>query len=342
MLTHNGNIGRVVADIGRCTIETLERFNIPYDELCFGKPIADFYIDDKAINSKFDLEKATGYYNTIVAPRRFNKIIIDGDTVTKHGKIDGEIFWYTNMSESLKKYFPKIKSINRESIKMEKINGVPFSYLYVNCSLTSENFKNLLNSIDSIHRSESFLDPGVMYDNYEKKIKDRYETDFYSQFLNSNIVYEFLVKELKKYQVHNLGKLGIIHGDPVFTNVFLDINNDIKLIDPRGKIGSKLTTYGDIFYDYAKIYQSLIGYDCILNGKDKKSKYSEKFENIFEEYIEEKFSSTELNYIKLITCSHLFSLLPLHDDVNKNQKFYNLLYRLYLSIKEQRLFAGEY
>ena len=50
MKTHNGNVGKVIKDIARITIDTLEKLNIDYDELIFGKPIADIYIDDRAIN----------------------------------------------------------------------------------------------------------------------------------------------------------------------------------------------------------------------------------------------------------------------------------------------------
>ena len=50
MKTHNGNIGKINADIGKITFETLHKFNIPYDEIYFGKPYADFYIDDLALN----------------------------------------------------------------------------------------------------------------------------------------------------------------------------------------------------------------------------------------------------------------------------------------------------
>ena len=48
MKTHKGNLGGVIADIGRVTFDTLEKFDIPYDELYFGKPHAHFYIDDNA------------------------------------------------------------------------------------------------------------------------------------------------------------------------------------------------------------------------------------------------------------------------------------------------------
>lgn len=60
MGTYSGNAGRALAEIGKITFETLEKFNIPYDEIYFGKPSADFYIDDKAVYAFDNLEHATG------------------------------------------------------------------------------------------------------------------------------------------------------------------------------------------------------------------------------------------------------------------------------------------
>ena len=51
MRTHSGNVGAVVRDIGKVTIDTLDKYSIPYDEIYFGKPYAHFYIDDLAINT---------------------------------------------------------------------------------------------------------------------------------------------------------------------------------------------------------------------------------------------------------------------------------------------------
>ena len=49
MLTHNNNIGNIIANQGPILFEWLKKHNIPYDELLFGKPVADIYIDDKAL-----------------------------------------------------------------------------------------------------------------------------------------------------------------------------------------------------------------------------------------------------------------------------------------------------
>jgi capsule biosynthesis phosphatase len=52
MRTFQGNIGKINANTAKQLIEWLEKFNIPYDELHFGKPWCGkngFYVDDRAI-----------------------------------------------------------------------------------------------------------------------------------------------------------------------------------------------------------------------------------------------------------------------------------------------------
>ena len=46
MKTCQGNVGLVVARQGRTLLDWLDRHKIPYDEIWFGKPHADIYIDD--------------------------------------------------------------------------------------------------------------------------------------------------------------------------------------------------------------------------------------------------------------------------------------------------------
>jgi capsule biosynthesis phosphatase len=49
MVTHNNNMGKIIANQCPIVMEWLKKHNIPYDELHFGKPVADFYVDDKGI-----------------------------------------------------------------------------------------------------------------------------------------------------------------------------------------------------------------------------------------------------------------------------------------------------
>lgn len=47
MLTHHGDLGKILADVQETTARWLVENNVPYDQLIFGKPYGDLYIDDK-------------------------------------------------------------------------------------------------------------------------------------------------------------------------------------------------------------------------------------------------------------------------------------------------------
>ena len=49
MLTHRGDLHKIEEDVGAVTRDWLEKYQVPYDQLIFGKPYGDFYIDDKAV-----------------------------------------------------------------------------------------------------------------------------------------------------------------------------------------------------------------------------------------------------------------------------------------------------
>lgn len=57
MGTCNNNLGMVIARQAKIVTSWLEKYNIPYDELLFGKPNVDYFIDDKGIG--FDNWKKT-------------------------------------------------------------------------------------------------------------------------------------------------------------------------------------------------------------------------------------------------------------------------------------------
>jgi len=49
MRTCNGNVNEVIKKVGKITKEWLKKNNVKYDELIFGKPHADMYIDDLGV-----------------------------------------------------------------------------------------------------------------------------------------------------------------------------------------------------------------------------------------------------------------------------------------------------
>ena len=56
MGTNSSNVGATIASIGKMTLNQLEDWEFIYDEIYFGKPSAEVYIDDKAFHAS-DLEK---------------------------------------------------------------------------------------------------------------------------------------------------------------------------------------------------------------------------------------------------------------------------------------------
>ncbi len=92
----------------------------------------------------------------------------------------------------------------------------------------------------------------------------------------------------------------------------------------RGTQGDKCTLYGDKFYDYGKLYQSLLGYDEIHENKFITSETRNTLIEYFENYIINKFDKNTLKNIKLITNSLLFTLIPLHDN-EKCERYYKLI-----------------
>ena len=332
MKTHNGNIGKINSDIGKITFDTLEKFNIQYDEIYFGKPYADFYIDDLAVNCFDNIEKEIGFYNCKIEPRDFNNIEQQNmEVIKKTGKdLSGEIYYYENIPISIKDLFPIYFKQLDDTLIIEKINGLTINELYLSELLNENTLKNLLNSIFRIQKCDIHDKDNInIYSNYVKKIKNRFENYDYSKFKDSQNIYNELIKNLCYYESNNLGLKKVIHGDTVFTNIFINSFDKIKFIDMRGKQGGDLTFFGDWLYDWAKIYQSLIGYDEILMSKNISEDYKKKLIKYFETYFISKYSEKDFLNLKLITKSLLFTLIPLHNN-DKCEKYYNLIFSDYL------------
>jgi len=321
MKTHGGNVGRVVADISRVTLDTLDKFDIPYDEIYFGKPYANFYIDDLAVNPSISMNQAIGVYDTEIAPRTFNKVDYNKDKVVKTTSNEGEIYWYQNIPRGCGYMFPKVYDITDNQITMENIEGVSFSYLYTNKQLKTEQLINLTAQLRQLHEHETKVDkyPKV-YADYNQKLRDRYynNLELYNKYIHAESIFKKLDNLLFYYDD---AIFSVIHGDPVFTNV-LQTEQGLKFIDMKGKIDGELTIIGDAYYDLAKVYQSILGYDFILNDIELDNIYIDEFRNVFEGLFEPK----GLRIIKIITASLFFTLMPLHtEDQDKFAKYFKII-----------------
>jgi capsule biosynthesis phosphatase len=325
MRTHSGNVGSVVADIGKTTIETLSKFEIPYDELYFGKPYAHYYIDDLMVDPKTDLNKTLGYYMEDVQPRHFNTIE-KGKTFikkSKEKKLIGEKNYYewiqNNSTDEVKNLFPKLISHTDESIEIEFLDGLNFSSLYVNEILSKEHLDKLVNAVKILHQYKECEEILYKYKPLSEKFLQRMSMYEYQKYGITDKEVDKISKELEK--IEKKGFLNVlIHGDCVFSNVIVNANGNIKFVDMRGMNGNEYTPYGFDLYDYAKIYQSIVGYDEILMDKRMKISYKE----LIKQHFESHFDMQMLNEIKIVTISLLFSLIPLHNEVDKYEKYIKL------------------
>jgi len=190
MKTHNGDVEAVKADIGKLTMDTLVKFKIPYDELFFGKPYADCYIDDNAVHAQMNTFKEVGWLNgsqgepegyweeeisqssqketkEFIKPRSFNTIMKVGDVVIKTGPremISGENYFYKHIPDQLRQFFPQLKENPEENIEendgkgplmhmhLEYINGTAYSLLAVGGKCVTEGrMLKLMNVLNTLH-----------------------------------------------------------------------------------------------------------------------------------------------------------------------------------------------
>jgi len=342
MNTHKGNVGKLLSDIGKITFDTLDKFGIVYDEIYFGKPNADMYIDDLAYNCFDNLEKLSGFYMDNILPRDFNTLELDSIEIytKKSDDLSGEIYYYNNIPKCLKDLFPILidYDVDNKWYKIEKIKGMTVTNLFLSELLKPDTLIHIMNSIKRI-QSTPIVNKNKLniYGNYCEKLKNRFNNYDYSKFKDSDILYDELYKKLLEYENLDKGKMCVIHGDSVMTNIIINKYEKIKFIDMRGKINNELTIYGDWLYDWAKLYQSLIGYDKILMNAKISIEYEKKLLTTFEEVFIELYSISDFNNLKLITKSLLFSLIPLHSNSNSNSNskninncidFYNLIQKI--------------
>ena len=322
MRTHQGNVGAVTADIGAQTIKTLKLFNIPYDELIFGKPYADFYIDDLAINPRTeDIAKTTGFYPTAVNARHFNSIrkteiqIIE-KTSTDLFTLEGEMYWYENVPPQIQDLFPRYYGRIHQGYRMEQLEGIAFSYFFQQGNLSVRHLELLMDGLDRIHGSANsgapFDEHNLIYANYIAKMKQRQKqyAECYKKFDEVDDHFQRLERYFLDYETSEKGEMGVIHGDPVFSNVLLtDNERNVKFLDMRGRQGDHLTLIGDIHYDYAKVYQCLMGYDHILSGVP-----AQPASKTLMDYYWSRVGEDKRDIIVTICQSLVLTLIPLHED----------------------------
>lgn len=320
MLSTNGNQS-LIEEKRRYIEDILSKNNILYHELVLMKPYADLYIDDKAIPAHKDLEKETGIYLfESHDPRMHHKIIVDNEKIIKIGNLIGENYYYNNIDLNIKKFFPIIYESSESKIVMQRFDFPSYSSLLLSNKLTKEDITLLIHNILELQKTKNIKNINLTW-GYNQKVIKRFEnfSDFYKK-INLNIH-----KYIKMIESLNNFNFGIIHGDPVFTNIF-KTKTHCKFIDVRGIWDDKPSIYGDITYDFAKILQSLFGYDYILHNEFIEYNYLKNLREHFYSEIQNSIKNIDLKELIVKVQLMYVSLLPLHrENLQKCQQFIEII-----------------
>lgn len=210
--------------------------------------------------------------------RPFNKMEFKGDIVLKYplneqGKklAADEIAWYRKVSELGYKNIPKIYGF--DPLVMEKIKGENiFQYSFLTKGFKRALLSRIVEALKKLHSlvPEMPSSPEDCESNYITKTFDRLKTvydlvpfakDEYVMINGCKCRNIFAVREKITSDMRSMfpEKFCLIHGDNTFHNMMIETDGVRPvLIDPRGYFG-KTKFYGDVDYDWAKLYYSVCG-----------------------------------------------------------------------------------
>ena len=207
--------------------------------------------------------------------RPFNRITVNGDVLTKE-PVDAqgrslavrECAWYEKARHLRTGALPAI--YGTDPLRMEYIHG---RNIY-ECRLSNEEkarvLETLVNALHRLHAAGDIpADPFSMKEAYFRKTMNRLDkirnlVPFAGRreiIINGrrcrNVYFhrDALEQALEKL---SCDRFPLIHGDCTFSNLMLRDDGSPVLIDPRGYFGFT-EFYGDVRYDWAKLYYSIAG-----------------------------------------------------------------------------------
>lgn len=208
--------------------------------------------------------------------RPYNRILIDGEQVTKMGLtaeaeklIQREVEWYRTVDALGFKGIPEIHSL--APLTMSRVHGENIFKMQVDDQYKKRVLDNLFARLNELHQlKRGRLNYFDMYEEFYSKTMKRLRTiqdvipfSKCSELrINGvtckNVLYqpEFLQNIIEA--IMGESEFGILHGDCTFTNTLIDEDYDIYFIDARGYFGHT-PLIGDVYYDWAKVYYSING-----------------------------------------------------------------------------------
>jgi capsule biosynthesis phosphatase len=340
MKTHESNVGRSMKANGMDTFASLEKHSIPYDELYFGKPHADLYIDDRAFNPYIDLYSSIGFgyltdefyksKSSSSSSNQFNLVYRIGDTIIKQGPsgtMKGELFFYKAVENTpLKPLFPALLRGDSGMLHLQYIRGFTMFDLMRDGLFVPKHLQLVLEAIDTMH-SYTGIDVVVskdqIYSNYMGKLKSRATNKANYPFDNVQMLVDRMDRRMKTY-LETSKTCAVVHGDAWFSNTLITKTNNVVFLDMKGDIDGMLTTNGDALTDYGKMFQSLLGFDYYINGLEPNTEQLLLLSTFFiEEIAKRGFSYTDLCTVTACLIAKTLSFMKV--DISVRTKIWGLV-----------------
>jgi hypothetical protein len=283
------------------TFACLAEMGIPFDEVIFGKPAADVYIDARSCNPALGSLRAMGVPHgpPLLQPvpivnalpnNNVNTLRLEGGRVVKRGParhMRGELFFYESlarMPSEVRALFPQffgggegggaaadLGGAAEATLTLEYVQGVPLTSLLHHQLMTPFHLSLLLRALDALHASAGVpvtLGTPALREHYLGKLEARFRDPAYAAAADGAAVQAEVLRRVAAYVDGRPppAVAPVIHGDCWFANVLLQHDNALKFIDMRGQVAGALSVNGDPNYDLAKVVQSLVGFDAIVFG----------------------------------------------------------------------------
>lgn len=247
MISCNGDINKAIEKNESILKEWLENNNVKYDKIIFGKPFADLYIDDRALDVIDFLQTD---FRKIDNGKSGNSVYQLGKLVKKTIGNDEDTKMFKDWIEDNKGYcmYPRICSYVYNDVYMNYIDGKNLS----EC-LDVNKLVRLCNIINSFGR--------IRYDDFEVKYlydildlnKEVVTSHYISRFAND---IDYVKRHLQQYEQKLKKSASFCHGDTTLSNIVVDKNDNFFFIDQRYKRESS-----SYLLDFAKLRMSLSGYE---------------------------------------------------------------------------------
>ena len=283
----NGDLNLII-ERNKDVLETwLKKHGVKYDELIFGKPLGDWYIDDKGMSVKdflkADFYELKGGSNSSIR-RELNKVI----KTAKNSQ--SQYAWYKYVNNYYKTIaIPIVYSCVVDTMYMEYIDGIN---LVDNC--TKKDIEELV-AICYLFKQNNSND-------IIKGDLDSYCDNLKHHINNSNTLK--IIKYINNHKWELSDRMSFYHGDLTLSNV-IKRGYDLVLIDPNYK-----DDYRSYILDLAKIRQSLHDYEYMFGfSNTKNSNLLEYFDNLI--------LPEDRQFVKLMEITHWIRMYSYKSDEDK-------------------------